>query len=131
MITADDLRKCTLRHVMHFDGPRGPKGFFGDIKRCNEFPRLTQKETARRATRTVEIEIRVDDIKVADLDAAAAALNIPPTISDAERAALELIPTEFTKWPLVVSGDLTFEILQNLVAKDLVEMERGLCRRKP
>ena len=74
MITADDIRRSHLKVALFADGARG---MAAQVHQCVEFPRLTR--VWRRENRDDEgsSALFVDGERVADLDAAAAALNGP------------------------------------------------------
>lgn len=64
--------------------------------RCVKYPRLYFIDWHFKKTRTVEREWTVDGEKVADLEAAIAALNKPPILTLGELAWLEKMPSEWT-----------------------------------
>jgi hypothetical protein len=125
-ITVEMLKASKVRETMHFDGPRGRKGFFGYMYACVEFPRLQRKVTYWRGNRGTTIEWLVDGVKVGEaLADAVVALNQPPVLTDAESAALALFSDEPKHWK---DMDVSYEVLRALQDKGMVVAERGLVR---
>lgn len=125
-ITVDDLKGCRMRHRAHLDGPRGPKGWFGDVRVCIEHPRLSRFDKCHRATRKVELIWQVDGEACASLDEAVAKLNEPPVLTDSEKAALESVTDE---WQDLRRQGITADLL-TLGYKGMIEWEDGKCRRR-
>lgn len=84
-VTREALAACHMRETMHLNGG---KEWFGYIHQCVEHPRLSRKDKYTRKDRGVHSTWRVDGIECADLDAALAALALPVSLNDEERAAL-------------------------------------------
>ncbi len=72
MITSDTLRGCRMRHVAHVDG----QGWHGNLSECVEHPRLRRLTRCFKRTGQTVVSLTVDEVPVADLDAAASALNV-------------------------------------------------------
>jgi hypothetical protein len=73
-ITADDLRKCSLRAITFLDGA---KGAAIQVHECVEHPRLGVTWTRKDRNDKGETFYTVDGIQVETLDDAAALLNKP------------------------------------------------------
>lgn len=89
MITKEDIGK--FEYAAHYNA----RPDFGHGYRCIKYPRLYIIDWGRKKTRTMEREWQVDGEKVADLDAAIAALNVPAVLTADEQALLDRIPAEF------------------------------------
>ena len=123
LITMDDVRASHTKERMHGHGT----DFFFYIHQCNEFPRLSRFDRYDRKTRSVTSTWRVDGQDVANLEAAIAALNVPPVLTDDEAEALKLIPDDFADIRKTVDHGLRIR-LDN---KGFIEWgERGQCRRR-
>lgn len=125
-ITVEDLKGLRLRHQAHLDGPRGPKGWFGDVRQCIEHPRLSRFDKCHRATRKVEVIWQVDWQPCASLEEAVAKLNEAPVLTDAEKAALERVTDD---WQDLRKGGGINDLIM-LGYKGLIEWEDGKCRRR-
>lgn len=126
-ITLEMLHASKLRETMHFDGPRGPKGFFGYMYAGIEYPRLQRKVTYWRANKGTTIEWYVDGQSVGDnLADALPALNQPPVMTEAETAALAQFGPDGKTWK---GSDIPYEVVRGLADKGLVAVERGLVRK--
>lgn len=89
MITKEDLGD--FEYAAHYNA----RPDFGHGHRCIKYPRLSLIDWGRKKTRTMEREWYVDGQKVSDLDAAIAALNVHPVLTEDEWSLLDRIPTEF------------------------------------
>lgn len=102
LITIDDFRTFDAMEEKHIN--MGGAGF-GYGHRAIAYPRLQfidryltglprESRSFDRHTKIKEVkrEWYVDGVQVADLEAAVAALNVPPAFTDEERAALAQIP---------------------------------------
>lgn len=121
MITVETLRVCRLRNVGHYKG----SGYFGDLYQCIEHPRLKRAVTYYKKIRTSEVRFLVDGKPVDNLEAAAAALNVPPAPSPRLVDVLMEIGTEFGDYRRLTK----FDDLSALGDMGLIEWgERGHCR---
>lgn len=117
-----------MREVTHLNGG---KEWFGYIHRCVEQPRLTRKDVYTRKNRSVTSEFRVDGVVVASLKDAIAALDLPPSLSLAERAILASVnddPEDRRKEAFSDGGpnDLIWHFL---CEKGLIEWAKGRVAR--
>lgn len=127
-ITLEMLQASKLRETMHFDGPRGPKGFFGYIYAGIEHPRLQRKVTYWRANRGTTVEWYVDGVKVGDsLADTLDALNQPPVLTETESAALALLGNDWRSWK---DTGIAYEVVRALGDKGMIEAQRGQMRRR-
>lgn len=125
-ITLELAETWTVRHAVHLDGPRGRKGWFGDIHTCIQEPRLQRMTRYYRATRSVVRSWMVDGQEiVGGLYCAIERLNTPPVITREEFSALARAPGAFTD--LRKTADLP--ALMTLSDKGLIEFRAGKCRR--
>ena len=90
-ITAADLRGCHMEQLMQLDGSDRQGRWAAWHSRCVEHPRLTRWGKSWRRTRTAEVTLLVDGQPVADLAAAAEALNRPPAPAAAAPLQGELL----------------------------------------
>jgi len=126
-ITLADLEACTITHYAHLDGPRGRDGWFGDMHRCVQHPRLQRRTRYTRRDRSVDITWYVDGKEVGKtLADALPALNAPPELTLDETRVLAMVTDEYV--------DLRFqgitEHLLTLQNKGLIEFADGKCRRR-
>lgn len=120
-ITLETLRTCKLRNVGHFRG----SGFFGDMHQCIEHPRLKLCTTYHKKSRHAELRWLIDGQPVDNLQAAAAALNVPPKPTPQMIETLAGIGTEFADYRRLTP----FDRLHALSDMGLIEWgERGHCR---
>lgn len=132
-VTLDDLKKSKTRERMHLNGG----SWFGYIHQCVEYPRLSRFDRYVKKDRSVTSTWRVDGADVADLEAAVVALNLPPNVTLEERAALDLVPVEFTPARDVrtlIGGENrqhAIEVMTLLDNKGLIEYQDGKVRRRP
>lgn len=127
-ITLDMLQASKVRETMHFDGPRGPKGFFGYFYQGIEFPRLQRKVTYWRGTKGTTIEWYVDGVRVGDtLADAVVPLNHPVSLTEDETAALAAFDDDWKSWK---DASVSYEVLRALQDKGAVEAQRGMVRRR-
>lgn len=102
MITAADIEGAECFSDAHYNmgfDERGRQKGYGYGYRFTKYPRLqfidrAYYNTENRHTRTWY----VDGLECADLAAAIEALNVPPVLTDDEKAALERIPPEFMSY---------------------------------
>lgn len=126
-ITLEALNAYTLVHAAHLDGPRGTNGWFGNLLRCQQQPRLTRLDKCIRKTRTVEVSWHVDGRLQVSLEAAIEALNVPPEVTDEEAKVLGVLGDEFVD----MRQTINLPVLMDLRDKGLVEFAEGKCRRRP
>lgn len=91
-ITRESLAGAKLHETMHLNGG----SWFGYAYVCDRFPRLSRVDRYVKKTRSSTQTWAVDGIEVADLDAAVAALNVPPIFDLEELAMLAELPDEPT-----------------------------------
>lgn len=84
-VTRESLATCHMRQTMHLNGG---KEWFGYVHQCVEHPRLSRMDKYTRKDKGVQSTWRVDGADCADLGAALAALAVPVSLTDEERAAL-------------------------------------------
>lgn len=119
-------QRWTMTFGVHLDGPKGKRGWFGDIFWCNQEPRLARMTRAFRATRTTVISWLVDGAeRQGGIYCALERLNAPPVVTSEELPVLAAAPTEYLD--LRKSPDLM--VLLRLRDKGLVQFEAGKCRR--
>lgn len=121
-LTVADLRQCTMVQTTHLNGGRE---FFGYVFACVEHPRLQRMDKYWRKTRTMTIEYRVDGIAVTSLDEAAERLNLPPTMTDEQRAAFDKVGADYEDHRKTIG----YELLRQLADRNLIEWDSGKVRR--
>lgn len=93
LITKDMIEGSPCRNTAHYN--TGAAGY-GYGFRFDDFPRLIFIDKTYKKERRHEREWYVDGVRVTDLDAAIAALNIAAVMTDDEAATLAMVPLWFT-----------------------------------
>jgi hypothetical protein len=124
-ITRADLERCHLDFSAHLDA----SGWFGEVHRCIEHPRLRRITRFSRRGRVAKFEPvswLVDGKPTADLDEAVARLNEPVALKPEEETALEKVTDEYVDLRKV----LDFRVRMSLADKGVIEFRDGKCRRR-
>lgn len=126
MVTLADLEKSKLRHAAHIDGPRGRDGWFGDMHRCVEYPRLQRRVRYFRKDRSHDVTWYVDGKEAGrDLEDALPLLNSPVVLTEDEQRVFDLVTDEYVD----LRRQGVTEHLLTLQNKGLIEFADGKCRR--
>jgi hypothetical protein len=131
MITLDDLKNCTLRETTHLNGPSGPKGWFGYMYECIQYPRLQRRVRYFRRDRSHDVTWYVDGAEVygvtpeTALAHATDLLNQPPTLTPEEQAVLDKVTGDFVDH----RQEMDVTTLLMLRSKGMIEFKEGKCRR--
>lgn len=102
-----------MREGAHF---HGGQEWFGYRYDCIQQPRLSRFDRYRRRDQSVTHTWMVDGLDCADAEAAWAALQVPPSLSDAERTFLMGVPDEPTHWT-----NRSADVLRSLRDKGMVQ----------
>lgn len=126
-VTIETVATWTVRHMIHLDGPRGRRGWFGDIHVANQDPRLRRLTRCYRETRSVQMTWMVDGREVqGGLYCACQYLNAPPQLTVDEFSALARSPMAFAD----MRRHPDLPTLVTLRDKGLIEFRAGKCRRR-
>jgi hypothetical protein len=126
-ITLADLEAAHIVHAAHLDGPRGRNGWFGDMHRCVQYPRLQRRVRYFRKDRSHDVTWYVDGQEVGKaLADALPLLNVPPELTDEEKRVLDMVTDDFVD---LRRQGITVELLM-LQNKGLIEFAEGKCRRR-